>query len=43
MHEAVPVIWLTTERGTRAERFYRDAGWREAGDVGVGIRFELAR
>jgi GNAT superfamily N-acetyltransferase len=43
MHETVPVVWLTTERGTRAERFYREAGWRDAGTVGVEVRLELAR
>ncbi len=35
-------IWLTTEAGTRAERFYRSAGWREVGLTESGeIRFEL--
>jgi GNAT superfamily N-acetyltransferase len=35
-------IWLTTEPHTRAERFYRTAGWREAGITSTGeIRFEL--
>jgi hypothetical protein len=24
-------LWLTTERGTRAEAFYRRAGWLQAG------------
>jgi len=24
-------LWLSTERGTRAEGFYRAAGWRDAG------------
>jgi GNAT superfamily N-acetyltransferase len=24
-------VWLTTGRGTRAERFYRSAGWRHCG------------
>jgi GNAT superfamily N-acetyltransferase len=24
-------LWLSTERGTRAEGFYRTAGWRDAG------------
>lgn len=43
LHEAVPVIWLSTERGTRAEAFYRAAGWRETGDHHGEIRFELAR
>ena len=37
-------IWLTTEPGTRAEGFYRAAGWR-AGEVEANgdRRFELAR
>jgi GNAT superfamily N-acetyltransferase len=36
-------VWLTTEPGTRAERFYRAAGWREAGRTDQGeLRFELA-
>ena len=35
-------IWLTTEPGTRAERFYRAAGWRSVGATENGeIRFEL--
>jgi aminoglycoside 6'-N-acetyltransferase I len=34
-------VWLGTEPGTRAERFYRAAGWREAGRRPNGeIRFE---
>ena len=37
-------LWLTTEAGTRAEGFYRRAGWREAGRTPEGeIRFELSR
>jgi GNAT superfamily N-acetyltransferase len=35
-------IWLGTDPGTRAERFYRDRGWIEAGVHDNGeIRFEL--
>lgn len=35
-------IWLTTEPHTRASRFYRAGGWREAGITGSGeMRFEL--
>jgi GNAT superfamily N-acetyltransferase len=35
-------IWLSTAPGSRAERFYRKAGWIEAGTYGKGeIRFEL--
>jgi aminoglycoside 6'-N-acetyltransferase I len=34
-------VWLGTEPGTRAERFYRAAGWREVGRLPNGeIRFE---
>ena len=37
-------LWLTTARDTRAERFYRRAGWRYAGAAsGSEIRFELER
>ena len=36
-------LWLTTTPGTRAERFYRQSGWREAGIAENGeIRFELS-
>jgi len=43
LHEVTPMLWLTTERGTRAEHFYRAAGWRETAELGVELRFELAR
>jgi len=37
-------IWLGTDPGTRAERFYRERGWREAGLHDNGeIHFELDR
>lgn len=37
-------IWLTTEPGTRAERFYRERGWRETAVLASGeLRFELER
>jgi GNAT superfamily N-acetyltransferase len=40
--EGVSAIWLTTAIGTRAERFYRAAGWRQVGETGTGeARFEL--
>ncbi len=29
-------IWLSTTPGTRAEGFYRKAGWEEAGEYGKG-------
>ena len=35
-------IWLSTAAGTRAEAFYRKAGWREIGMHGKGeIKFEM--
>ncbi|MBL7709541.1 MAG: GNAT family N-acetyltransferase [Chitinophagaceae bacterium] len=35
-------IWLSTSPGTRAEAFYRKAGWRETGLYGKGeIKFEM--
>lgn len=37
-------VWLGTAPGTRAEQFYRKAGWTEAGMHGNGeIRFEMSR
>jgi GNAT superfamily N-acetyltransferase len=37
-------IWLTTGPGTRAERFYRERGWRETAVLASGeLRFELER
>ena len=36
-------VWLSTAPGTRAEGFYRRAGWRETGYTASGeVRFELA-
>jgi GNAT superfamily N-acetyltransferase len=35
-------VWFTTAPGTRAEGFYRAAGWRETGRENGEIRFELA-
>lgn len=35
-------VWLSTAPGTRAEGFYRKAGWEETGMVGKGeIKFEM--
>jgi len=35
-------IWLGTSPATRAEKFYRRAGWKEAGIRGKGeIKFEM--
>ena len=40
--EGVPRLWLSTTPGTRAEGFYRAAGWRDAGPAPHGeIRFEM--
>jgi GNAT superfamily N-acetyltransferase len=37
-------VWLGTAPGTRAENFYRKAGWRETGTHGKGeIKFEMTR
>jgi GNAT superfamily N-acetyltransferase len=36
-------VWLTTGRNTRAEHFYRAAGWRAVGPAADGeMRFELS-
>jgi GNAT superfamily N-acetyltransferase len=36
-------VWLTTGRNTRAEHFYRAAGWHAVGSAAGGeMRFELA-
>jgi len=37
-------IWLSTAPGTRAEKFYRKAGWIESGVYGKGeIKFEMEK
>jgi broad specificity phosphatase PhoE/N-acetylglutamate synthase-like GNAT family acetyltransferase len=37
-------LWLTTEPGTRAQRFYEKAGWRLTGTTDRGeLRYELSR
>lgn len=37
-------LWLSTDAGTRAERFYLAQGWRPCGAVADGeVRFELDR
>jgi len=37
-------LWLTTEPGTRAQRFYEAAGWQLAGPADRGeLRFEMPR
>ena len=36
-------IWLGTSPNTRAEKFYRKAGWKEIGTHGKGeIKFEMS-
>jgi GNAT superfamily N-acetyltransferase len=36
-------VWLSTSPNTRAEKFYRNAGWREVGIYGKGeIKFEMS-
>jgi GNAT superfamily N-acetyltransferase len=40
--QTAETIWLGTAPGTRAEAFYRKAGWREVGMHGKGeIKFEM--
>jgi len=42
--EGVPRVWLSTGACTRAEAFYRAAGWRQAGLTAHGeVRFEMER
>lgn len=37
-------LWLTTEPGTRAQRFYEAAGWKLAGTTDQGeVRYEKQR
>jgi GNAT superfamily N-acetyltransferase len=36
-----PRIWLTTGPGTRAEAFYRAAGWHVTGQSGGDLLFEM--
>ena len=37
-------LWLTTEPGTRAQRFYEAAGWTLMGTTGQGeLRYEMRR
>lgn len=38
------LVWLSTGPGTRAEQFYRKAGWQENGTYGKGeIKFEMRK
>ncbi|MBW3570374.1 MAG: GNAT family N-acetyltransferase [Gemmatimonadetes bacterium] len=36
-------VWLSTDPGTRAEAFYRAAGWEPAGDYRGEARYEMSR
>ena len=37
-------VWLSTEPRSRAEFFYRTAGWKEAGTYGKGeLKFEMTK
>ena len=37
-------VWLSTEAHSRAENFYRAAGWKEAGTHGHGeVKFEMTK
>jgi len=36
-------IWLGTAPGTRAEQFYKKAGWKVAGMHGKEIKFEMTK
>lgn len=41
--QTTQTIWLSTSPGTRAETFYRKAGWKETGVYGKGeIKFEMS-
>ncbi len=41
-NQTAEMIWLGTAPGTRAELFYRKAGWREVGTHGKSeIKFEM--
>jgi GNAT superfamily N-acetyltransferase len=40
--QTTTTVWLGTAPGTRAEKFYRKAGWKEMGMHGKGeIKFEM--
>ena len=40
--QGVQRLWLTTEPGTRAQKFYETAGWRFTGTTTQGeARYEL--
>jgi GNAT superfamily N-acetyltransferase len=37
----IETIWLSTAAGTRAERFYQKAGWKETGMLNGEVKFEM--
>ncbi len=40
--QGIATVWLSTSPGTRAETFYRQSGWKEAGLYGKGeTKFEM--
>jgi GNAT superfamily N-acetyltransferase len=41
-HQTKETVWLGTAPHTRAERFYRKAGWKEVGMHGKEIKFEMS-
>lgn len=42
--QGLPSVWLGTSPQTRAEQFYRKAGWKETGTHGKGeIKFEMSK
>ena len=42
--KTIDTVWLSTAPHSRAEYFYRTAGWQEAGLYGKGeIKFEMSR
>jgi GNAT superfamily N-acetyltransferase len=41
-NESIVTLWLSTAPGTRAEKFYRTAGWKQNGFQSNGeVRFEM--
>ena len=41
--QTIESVWLGTAPGTRAEKFYRIAGWKEVGMHGKGeVKFEMS-
>ncbi|HEX2080796.1 MAG TPA: GNAT family N-acetyltransferase [Longimicrobium sp.] len=41
--QGVERVWLSTDPGTRAEAFYRAAGWQQAGEYRGEARYEMGR